>query len=343
MFFGLATGIGSFPHLDAKEALDLIFKFTPQIPFWPELPKRSPKEGMVAQYSENLPCLKVTEKGLEFIAQSRQEALELFYEHVIANDLEYFKISRDYALGLYKFSEELEKRDFKDVEYIKCHITGPFTFAASIKDHNGVALLHDPIFMQAIVKGLTLKALWQINYFRKFGKKIIMFIDEPYLACFGSAYTPINKEEVINGLGELTEAIRLDNVLTGLHCCGNTDWSIFTELSKLDILSFDAFSFLDRFVLYADGLKNFINRQGIICWGIVPTEGFSGQENPDDLANKIIQAINLLSGKGLSKELLTKNLLISPSCGLGSLDLTKPKKIFKVLSETSDFLKNKSI
>jgi methionine synthase II (cobalamin-independent) len=339
MISGLATGIGSFPYLEAKEALDLIFQYTPEIPFWPELPKRNLKEGMVAQYSENLPCLKVTAKGIESFTQAKQQELELFYERLIANDLEYFKISKDYALGLHEFSKELEKRDLKDVEYIKCHITGPFTFGASIKDQNGVALLHDPIFMQAIIKGLSLKALWQIKHFQRFGKKIIIFIDEPYLACFGSAYTPINKEEVIKGLGELTESIASDTVLTGIHCCGNTDWSIFTDLKSLDIISFDAFSFLDRFILYADEIRRFISRQGIICWGIVPTEQFNQLENSKILVEKIIQGVNSLVDKGLSEELLKKNLFLSPSCGLGSLASDQPEKIFQTLAETSNILR----
>lgn len=333
---GLATGIGSLPHRDADKALDLIFKYTPQIPFWPQLPKRDVREGMVAQFSENLPYLKLTKEGLSFsIFDAEERELEIFYEHIIANDIEYFKISENFALGLHKFYQRLEKQNLKNIEFIKCQVSGPFTFAASINDKNGVPLLYDPVHMQVILKGLAMKALWQIKFFKPFGKKIILFFDEPYLGSFGSAYTPINREDVVKGLGELTKSIKSENVLLGVHCCGNTDWSIFTEVNAIDIISFDAFSFLDKFLLYVDNLKGFFNKGGMVCWGIVPTQEFSGKETPRLLREKIESGITILEKKGLNKNLLRENLFISPACGLGALDEEKAEGIFQLLYNTS--------
>jgi hypothetical protein len=123
------------------------------------------------------------------------------------------------------------------------------------------------------------------------------FFDEPYLGCFGSAYTPINREDVVVGLTELTQEIKSDGVLTGIHCCGNTDWSIFTEIQSLDIISFDAFDFLERFLLYAENIREFLGRKGIICWGIVPTQNFSGKETPQLLTEKNYAGIDVLVKK----------------------------------------------
>ena len=55
---GLATGIGSLPLTDAQMAVDLILRYVPGAPFWPQLPKCDRREGMIAQFSENLPGLK---------------------------------------------------------------------------------------------------------------------------------------------------------------------------------------------------------------------------------------------------------------------------------------------
>ena len=338
---GLATGIGSLPYKEPEQALDLIFKYTPQIPFWPQLPKRDIREGMVAQFSENLPYLKVSpDAGLSFSAvNSRDKDLEVFYERVIAGDVDYFKISDTFAAGLNAFCRRLETTNLSGIEFLKGQITGPFTFGASIKDEGGAALLHDPVFMQVIIKGLLMKALWQIKLFKRFGKKVIMFIDEPYLGCFGSAYTPINKEDVVNVLRELTQGIKNEGALTGAHCCGNTDWSIFTDVEGIDIINFDAFDFLDKFLLYADNLKHFLKRGGIICWGIVPTQGFSGKESAEELAEKINSGIAALVKKGIDKDLLAERLLISPACGLGTLDPAKAEGIFKLLAEVSGLIR----
>jgi len=329
----LATGIGSLPHKDPDAALDLIFECVPQIPFWPQLPKRDAREGMVAQFSENLPNIKVTGDGFSF---KRDEAeLETFYEHIITQDIDYFKISEDFALGLHKFYSRLEKQDLRPVEFIKCHVTGPFTFAASINDDKGVALLHDPVFMQVVSKGLSMKALWQVQFFKKFGKKLIVFIDEPYLGCFGSAYTPLNREDVVGGLTELTEAIKTDNTRVAVHCCGNTDWSIFTDIKTIDMISFDAFGFAKNFGLYAASLNDFLKRAGTICWGIVPTQEFTDKTTPDILCEKLKTSFDEFVSKGVDKELLSKQMILSPSCGLGTLDQERSAKIFRLLVEVS--------
>lgn len=265
--------------------------------------------------------------------------MEIFYERIIASDIEYFAISEDFALGLHAFYQRLKNSNLKNIEFIKIHLTGPFSFAAGIKDEKGVALLHEPVFMQVILKGLRMKALWQINIFKEFGKKIILFLDEPYLGCFGSAYTPINREDVVKALSDLTNDIKSPEVLLGVHCCGNTDWSIFTDIPSIDIISFDAFSYLDKLLLYADNLREFFKRDGVLCWGIAPTLEFSGKETPDSLAKMIISAIDILSRKGLDRELLLENLLISPACGLGTLDTPKSQAIFRLLSEISALLR----
>lgn len=328
---GLATGTGSFPHTDADAdaALDLIFKYTPQIPFWPQLPKRDKREGMIEQYSQNLPLAK------------DEKDLEKFYERIISNDTDYFKISQEFASGLYSFHKRLESMKLDAIEFIKLQVTGPFTFAASFNDDKGVALLHDKILMQAIIKGLTMKALWQIKYFARFNKRMIMLFDEPYLGCFGSGFTPINRDEVVKGLSDFTADIKQykKDVLIGVHCCGNTDWSIFTDVSTIDIINFDAYGFLDKFVLYAGNLAGFLERGGIICWGIVPTQEFSGKETAQGLIDKLMQGVEALAKKGIPQELILDNLLLSPSCGLGTLDPAKSTQILKLLSEVSSLLR----
>lgn len=344
---GLATAIGSLPHKDADEALDLIFRYLPKAPFWPQLPKRDIREGMVVQFSENLPFLQAGQDGLRFMPlEAKDRELELFYERIIARDIGYFKISEGFASGLHRFYQRLKGATLRDMEIIKCQITGPFTFAAGIKDQGGFSLLHDAVFLQAILKGLAMKALWQADFFKSFGKKIIIFIDEPYLGCFGSAYTPINREDVVRVLRELSEEIKSEGqklnpagVLTGVHCCGNTDWSMLMEVEAIDIISFDAFDFLDNFILYADNLNSFLQRGGVICWGIVPTQGFTGKETASSLLDKVNNGIEKLAKKGLKRDVLLENLFVSPACGLGTLHTEKSDKILKLLAETASSIK----
>lgn len=335
---GYATGIGSLPHKDPNEALDIIFRHCPQVPFWPQLPKRSSKEGMLLQYCENIPCLKVDSGSIIFDGSAIDAQLEAFYERIIAGDVDYFKISSEYAAGIDAFITHL-KTSSAGIKAIKGHITGPFTFAASLKDEKGVALLHEPVFMQVIIKALTMKALWQLKRFEGFPGERIIFMDEPYLGCFGSAYTPLSKEDVVSGLGEIASTLQASGALVGVHCCGNTDWSIFTETPGIGIINFDAFDFLDKFVLYADTLKNYVAKGGNICWGIVPTHDAVMNLTPQVLADKLNSGIQLLERKGVSVDSLRKNLLVSPACGLGALESAKAEPIFKLLSGVSAIIR----
>ncbi|MDO8662195.1 MAG: hypothetical protein Q7K98_03105 [Candidatus Omnitrophota bacterium] len=335
---GLATGAGSLPHLDAESSLDLIFKYVPAAPFWPQLPKRDLREGMVAQFSENLPCLRFKDGSVIFDPKNKEKELEEFYEKVISDDLDYFKISESFALGLHKFYQRLASSDLERIDFIKIQITGPFTFLASVKDENGVILLHNPVFKQAVIKALSLKLRWQISLFKQFGKPIIAFIDEPYLGAFGSAYTPINREDVVRALTEFGEGLKSKDVFLGLHCCGNTDWSIFTDTLCIELINFDAFSFQEKFILYAENLKGFLKRGGVICWGVVPTQEFSGKEDAQALAGRLKQGIESLAKKGIERELLLASLMISPACGLGTFTPQKAEQILKLLSQVSSLV-----
>jgi len=142
---------------------------------------------------------------------------------------------------------------------------------------------------------------------------------------------------VVSVLSEVCQGIEgfSGGALLGVHCCGNTDWSIFTELPGISIINFDAFGFLDRLLLYSGQLAGFFKRGGMLAWGIVPTEAFSPQVNSAMLSEKLEQGFNLLSKKGIERELLRKRLIITPSCGLGALSLDKAEPIFKCLAELS--------
>ncbi len=336
---GLATGVGSLPHLDAESGLDLIFKYLPEAPFWPQFPKRDFREGMVAQFSENIPCLEIKNASVIFNPQGKEKKLEEFYERIISDDVDYFKISSDFSLGLHKFYERLNKSDLSKIKFIKIQVTGPFTFLAGLNDENGRSLIHDPVFKQAVMKALSMKLRWQIDLFKKFAKPLIAFIDEPYLGAFGSAYTPINREDVVQGLSELGESVAGEGVFLGVHCCGNTDWSIFTDVPAVNIINFDAYNFQEKFVLYADNLKGFLVRGGVICWGIVPTQESGPEVNVELLASKLRQGIDNLVKKGIDKDLILENLIISPACGLGTFTPQKAEKVFSLLSETSSFIR----
>lgn len=347
----LTTAIGSLPHKDIEKACQMVLNYLPEVPIWPQLPQRSFKENMYIQYSENLPCVICDEENKRIFFDTSKDVelqLEKFYQKYLDKDIDYFKISEDYSAfwgQILKAGFSKSKFCFQGLtpKFIKGHITGPISFGLTITDENKKAIIYHKQLFDTVVKGLAMKALWQSSKFKDLNLPTIIFIDEPYLSTFGSAYVNLSREEVIIPLNEVIETIKewgqtLTPPLVGIHCCGNTDWSLLME-TKVDIISFDAYSFISNFALYPEELTMFLNRGGMLAWGIVPSSNEVVNEDATSLVKRFEKGRELLSSKGIQKELLLKNLFITPSCGTGSLSEDMAERVFKLALELTNQIK----
>ncbi len=333
-FYFKATGIGSVPWEDTDKTCRKVLECLPSIPFWPQLVRRSPFEDMNIQFTEGLPLVNInTEtRAISVSSEGIEEALVAFYNHYLADDVDYFSVSRDYAPGLYRQIELVSENPGDYGDYIKGHTTGPVTFAASIKDEEGKAILGNPDLLEAFTKGLAIKALWQVKELEKTGKKTIIFIDEPYLSGFGSAFSPIERHEVIGLLKEVVDYVKEKaDTLVGIHCCGNTDWSMIVD-SGPDIINFDAFSFLDYFLLYPGDISRFVKNGGTIAWGIVPTGDSAGQGDLDELYSRLNKGLEGLYNLGLDKDLVHAASILTPACGMGTMKEEDSDEVLDLLS-----------
>ncbi|MFH1230608.1 MAG: methionine synthase [Planctomycetota bacterium] len=332
----LPTGIGSFPHTDAKESTGLVLKYFDKIPFWPQLPQRSFLEGMATQFSEGLPNFIINPEKKTFYIDTEISQLDkgvtAFYEKYLAGDLSNFAISKEYAAGFYEIIHQVKSKRLAP-SYIKGQITGPVTFGALITDESGKAIMHHPLLSDVLIKCLIMKARWQIKSITNLGLKSIIFLDEPYLMGYGSAYIPLTREIVVKQLTEVINEIHKEDVLVGIHCCGNTDWSVILE-TPIDILNFDAFGFMDKLLLYSDKLNEYINRGGIIAWGIVPSIMMDNAPSVEDMVSRLKNGIETMAKRGVDKERLIKQSILTPSCGLGGLSETQAEERLKLLIDT---------
>ncbi|HCJ66995.1 MAG TPA: hypothetical protein DHV62_06645, partial [Elusimicrobia bacterium] len=123
-------------------------------------------------------------------------------------------------------------------------------------------------------------------------------------------------------------------VLVGIHCCANTDWSIVLE-TGIDILSFDAYDYFDSLLLYREAVKKFIQRDGMLAWGIVPTDEKVLNESVDSLKRKFLSSIEQLVKNGIEGKKLLDNFLFTPSCGLGTKSEPIAEKTLLLTSELS--------
>lgn len=332
-----ATGIGSVPSLGAQETCLRILQQLPEIPFWPQLVKRTHLEDVNIQFSEGLPLLEIIEDKRTLAVSSSEKESELlaFYERFLAEDVDYFAISNEFAPGLYELVALIQKNPEAYGPFIKGQTVGPITFSAGIMGPDGKSLLYDPELLEVMVKGISIKALWQVREINKSGKEPILFLDEPSLSGFGSAFSPIERSEVVRILKEVIGYLReRTDALIGIHCCGNTDWSMIIEAGP-DIVNFDAFEYLDYFLLYPDEITLFLHGGGVIAWGIVPTLTFTGQESVETLYARLEEGLNRCYEWGLDPEMLIANSILTPACGMGTMKQASADKALHLLSSLS--------
>jgi len=338
-FHFTATGIGTVPFKNTENSCVKILEQVRDIPFWPQLVQRSHLEDMNIQFSEGLPLLQIDEKKRILVTSPESEIekeLTCFFEHFLEDDIDHFSISREYAQGLYMMTELIAQNPDQYGKYIKGHSVGPITFASSIKGPDGKSIISNPDLLDALTKGLAIKGLWQINKLASTGKKTIIFFDEPCLSGFGSAFSPIERHQVIALLKEVIDYLReKSDTLIGIHCCGNTDWSMIAETGA-DIINFDAFAYMDYFLLYPDEIRNFIHKGGTIAWGIVPTLDLTSIETADSLFLKLEKGLNTLYEWGLDRKSIIKGSILTPACGMGTLEPASSLRVMELLIQLSN-------
>jgi methionine synthase II (cobalamin-independent) len=340
--------IGSIPLDDHAAASRLIMQYTPAIPLWVQLPVFA-EEGMIAQFLPGMPGV-ARRDGRTFIDTAAEgfdtELLGFFEAYMAASEApeelpgSRFALTEATGKGVDALLNTLG--GLEDVPAaVKGQVTGPITFGMGVKDQDDRAIFYNETLRDAAVKHLALSARWQIRTLKGPGCPVIIFIDEPALAGFGSSeMISVSKEEILACLTEVVADIHADGGLAGIHVCANTDWSLVLE-SGADIINFDAYAYFDRFILYGSQIKAFLEGGGILAWGIVPTL------KPEEIQRETVDSLfamwkdqfRQVEDLGVPAETIYDQSLITPSCGLGSLNPDLANQVLTLTRDLSDTIR----
>jgi len=309
----LPTITGTVPQADPQEACAQIARYLKDIPAWPQLPNRSFVENMYVQFSQGFPGIAFREDNI-YVDRTLDLNIELeqLYTAYLDNDIYKYPLGPDYAAGLHAFLN----LDNLSPRAVKGHVTGPISWGLTVTDADRRSIIYDEVLADAAAKLLRLKASWQEKVLSQISKNTIIFVDEPYLVSLGSAFVSISRERVISLLEEVFGGI---SGLKGVHCCGNTDWSVLLDTS-VDILNFDAYNYADSLSLYPAEVKKFLEKNGAIAWGIVPNqpEVLAG-ETVASLRDRLEEAMAPFTRNGIPFRQLAEQSLLTPCCSLAPL------------------------
>jgi hypothetical protein len=325
---GAVTGIGSLPLTSVASAIQAVADFSPEVPFWPQLPQLSEQERIIGQ-------------GLGIVAdliESRNEGygyqvkkgridslLEILYRSV--GDL-----TPANAVGFGAFERALSSGLFQHAVAVKGQIAGPITLSAYLY-HQGRPFLSDPALFAAITFHVSQTICWQIDRLKSGRLPVVMFVDEPALCLEVPIAGAVSEEKRLSALAATLQDARVRGAYAGLHCCAARPFERMHRV-KPDILSFDAHEGLDLFFADSHAL-DFVHRGGMVAYGIVPTRPGL---NAVDSASIFIRWLQAASLAGDPRE-FAQRAMITATCGLGLLDMSAVVESFSVAQDISKLIR----
>jgi len=340
-FYGLATGIGSLPYTGPDQAVDLIASCFKQIPHWPQLPRRGSAEGLVPQYLHILlrkNILILDEQKAVFCTdhphweQRLMDLYQLLLDESSNRESDEFALPATSAAGFYEFEQRVPELS-KDILCLKGQICGPVTVGFQVTDPQKCPSFYNQTLREIINYVLAGQAGWQVRRLKQLGFPALLFIDDPAIYGYGSSTSVgLGRQEIQDSLKIIIERIRSGGGFTGAHCCAGIDWSLLLELD-LDIVNFDAYDYLSSMLIYSQELDLFLQKGGVLAWGIVPTSEAAWQEDSCSLYERLRQGIEALARRGVDEHRLNRQLIITPSCGTGTLTVELAERIYRLTAE----------
>ena len=326
----LATGVGALPHTDPKQACDDVLSLFPGFPYIPTLPDRGQLESIVFNDSEQLPGRIIRDDRLLFDSSRDQTfAMEKVYLDFVEENYTDYGLHREYASAFI----EMMTRKIPVTSVLKCQVTGPVTFGMQVVDANKRPIYYDAQLADVLSKMIALKARWCEQAMREDTgvTETLVVLNEPYLASLGSSVVPVDRETVRAGFEDIASLVHGG---LGIHCCSNTDWEFVISLSP-SVISLDAYATAKEFLLYADSIVSYMEKGGVVAWGIVPAEyGIFATESVDSLYEKYLAIRSQLCAR-ITEKLFESQSLITPSCGIRFADRDGSLAIMGAAAEIS--------
>jgi methionine synthase II (cobalamin-independent) len=298
---GAATGVGSMPGTDAREAARTAVGALERLPHLPELPARGPGADMIGRGAGLLTELfaQVEPSGWRFADRPGRDTRRA--HSWLGEDLD----------ALEEFTQ-----DYRGP--LKLQAVGPWTLAASIELRHGEKALADPGACRDIAESLTEGLRRHLADVRRRmpGAQPVLQLDEPSLpAVLAGAVKTASGFQRLRSVDRqvaeeaLRSVIRALDVPVVVHSCAPGVPLPLLRRAGVAGVSLDFSLLTER---EDDDLGEAVEAGPVILAGVVP----STDRVVSDPAGSVQGVRTLWKRLGLGPELLARRVVVTPTCGL---------------------------
>jgi hypothetical protein len=312
LYPGCVTGVGSLPFIDADEAVEFVAEFSPDLPFWPQLPLRAVGEGVIAQGMG--PLIEYLEPaGRPYCWAVRNGAVAAFAAALEGSDA---GLSPETAAGFFALERAIKSGRFPGARAAKGQLEGPATLAHCLF-LDGVPVARVPGWLDRLARFLERQAAWQVRRLTELGLPVVFLLDEPAVSLFDARSRVA--ATAAGAVRRVLSAARREGAVVGIHCCAPLPSAAFHELG-LDLLSFDAnLPTDDEFLVLARAI---LDRGGYLAFGLAPTGSSSAT-----VESMEARWLALASSLGDLTTVAAQSL-VTATCGLGLSTLAETAASF---------------
>ncbi|MEU6404501.1 methionine synthase [Streptomyces sp. NPDC046985] len=300
--FGAATGVGSLPGEDAREAAKTATGAFEDFPFLPELPARGPGADMIGRTAGML---------VELYARVEPSGWRI-------GD----RPGRDTRRARSWLREDLDALEEHTQGYqgpLKVQAVGPWTLAAGLELRNGQAALSDPGACRDLVASLAEGLRLHLDEVRRRapGAEVVLQLDEPSLTAVlrgqvrtASGYRThraVDRQLVESALRDLV-AVHADGPVAVHSCAPDVPFGLLRR-TGVSAVSFDFSLLTER---DDEAIGEAVESGAHLIAGVVPAT-----DGPlSDPAGSVMGVRTLWRRLGLRPGLLPEAVTLSPACGL---------------------------
>jgi hypothetical protein len=217
-----------------------------------------------------------------------------------------FDISETYSAVYHRFLTI----DLADRLAIRGQLEGPISYGFNILDQDERSILFDDTVRPFMLDFMARRLNVQLARLKQQNDNAFMFVDEPGLQFLFSAMAGYSDQKAKGDLDQFFAQVKRPR---GIHLCGNPDWDFLLNLD-MDVLSLDVYTNAEIFSSYSTSIRKFLNRDGVIVWGIVPTglEAFEKEER-QSMIQRLENVWKILWSKGIDGEQMIERSMLSPA------------------------------